>query len=171
MTNPPRGRHLRILEGAGAPPGERPEAQAARAADVARAAATIPAAAELPVLSVPFPYLNEKQCKVWVEIYAEHGSRLGDSDRTLFAKLVVAESLYREACEKVGTVGTLIKSPTGYPIQNPYLAVVNKQTALITRLSAELGITPAARSRVKNPGKGPRTRRDNPFSDLRTLED
>lgn len=167
VNNPPRGRHLRILDGAGAPPSERPEAKAARAAEVTRAAAT----SDLPVLSVPFPYLNEKQCEIWTEIYAEHGSRLGDSDRTLFAKLVVAEGLYREACQKVGTVGTLIKSPTGYPIQNPYLAVVNKQSALITRLSAELGITPAARSRVKSTGKGPRTRRDNPFSDLRTLED
>lgn len=106
--------------------------------------------------------------KIWHELAAMH-PQLGPAERTLFTQLVIAEQLYREAQREVTRVGTLIKSPTGYPIQNPYLAVLNKQQEKILRTSQELGITPLARSRVK-PSKQ-RAARPNPFKDLRTLDD
>jgi P27 family predicted phage terminase small subunit len=121
-------------------------------------------------LGNPPAYFDDKQKAVWVELAGTFSDRLGESDAPLFAKLVAAETLYRGASAEVSRVGVLIKSPTNYPIQNPYLAVVNKQHAFIVRTMSELGLTPLARGRVK-PTKASRARRDNPFSNLRTLED
>jgi P27 family predicted phage terminase small subunit len=115
-------------------------------------------------------YLTAKQRAIWDELSARYGDRLDESDATLFAKLVNAESLYRGAQVEVERLGVLIKSPSNYPIQNPYLAVVNKQHAFIVRTLSELGLTPLARGRVK-PSKKASNARANPFSNLRTLED
>lgn len=124
-----------------------------------------------PSIDDPPGYLNDEQRAIWVELVQEHGDRLSGADRAVFAKLVNAESLYRKAQAEVARVGVLIKSPSGYPIQNPYLAVVNKQHAFVVRTASELGLTPLARGRVK-PSKAPRRPRgDNPFGDLRTLDD
>lgn len=138
-----------------------------------RAKPTTSAAAAVSVitgLGDPPDYLltNDKAVKIWQELAALHPT-LGESDRILFAKLVIAEQLYRDAQAEVARVGTLIKSPTGYPIQNPYLAVLNKQQEKIVRTSQELGITPLARGRVKASKQRPA--RSNPFQNLRTLDD
>lgn len=43
--------------------------------------------------------------------------------------------------------GTVVKSPSGYPIQSPYLAIANKAHEQMTKLLAEFGMTPSSRSR------------------------
>ena len=42
----------------------------------------------------------------------------------------------------------LFKTPSGYVQQSPWLGIVNKQLELMGRYMVELGLTPAARSRV-----------------------
>jgi P27 family predicted phage terminase small subunit len=42
----------------------------------------------------------------------------------------------------------IVKAPSGYPIPNPALGMANKVFALMLKAAAELGITPASRSRV-----------------------
>ncbi len=42
----------------------------------------------------------------------------------------------------------IIKSPSGYPMPNPAMGMANRAFALLLKASAELGITPSARSRV-----------------------
>jgi P27 family predicted phage terminase small subunit len=44
--------------------------------------------------------------------------------------------------------GTVMKSPTGFPIQSPYLAIANKAMNQMTRLLVEFGMSPSARTRV-----------------------
>ena len=41
----------------------------------------------------------------------------------------------------------LVKTPSGYVQQSPWLAIANKQLELMGRYMTELGMTPAARSR------------------------
>jgi len=58
---------------------------------------------------------------------------------------------YGRWCEaeiEVAKQGVIVKSPNGYPIQNPYLAVANKAIDQMIRLSAGFGMTPAELSRV-----------------------
>jgi phage terminase small subunit len=45
----------------------------------------------------------------------------------------------------------MVKSPTGYPIQSPYLAIANRQAELMMRVASEFGFTPASRSRISAP--------------------
>jgi phage terminase small subunit len=54
-----------------------------------------------------------------------------------------------EAEEKLQDTPAMIKTPSGYVQQNPWLPVANKQLELMGRFMAELGITPASRSRVR----------------------
>jgi len=42
----------------------------------------------------------------------------------------------------------LLKTATGYVQQSPWLSIANKQLELMGRYMTELGLTPAARSRV-----------------------
>jgi phage terminase small subunit len=42
----------------------------------------------------------------------------------------------------------MIKSPTGFPIQSPYLSIANRQAEIMMRIASEFGFTPASRSRI-----------------------
>jgi hypothetical protein len=45
----------------------------------------------------------------------------------------------------------MVKSPSGFPMQSPYVAVANKQAELMIRIAAEFGFTPSSRSRIAVP--------------------
>jgi len=47
----------------------------------------------------------------------------------------------------------MIKSPTGYPVQSPYLSTANRQVEIMIRIASEFGLTPASRSRLPNRSK------------------
>ena len=42
----------------------------------------------------------------------------------------------------------MVKSPTGFPIQSPYVSIANRQAEIMMRISAEFGFTPASRGRI-----------------------
>jgi phage terminase small subunit len=45
----------------------------------------------------------------------------------------------------------MVKSPTGYPIQSPYVSIANRQAEIMMRIASEFGFTPASRSRISTP--------------------
>ena len=47
--------------------------------------------------------------------------------------------------EAIQKYGTMIKSPSGYPTQSPYLAIANRQAEIMMRISAEFEFTPESR--------------------------
>lgn len=47
--------------------------------------------------------------------------------------------------------GPLVKSPNGYPLVSPYLAIANKQAEIMIPIGSEFGFTPASRSRIAVP--------------------
>jgi len=49
-----------------------------------------------------------------------------------------------------GGSGMFVKSPNGYPMQSPWLAVSNKTYELYCKLAIEFGMTPSSRTRVQN---------------------
>lgn len=90
-------------------------------------------------------------------------------DRSVLAVWVVAEDLHRDAAEKVARYGSVIKTPvSGVPVASPYLAVLNKQAAIMMKAASEMGFSPVARSRVKaersSAGSG-----GNPFDELKQI--
>lgn len=150
-------RHLHSVP----PPNERQEV--AVSSKSAPAVQTV----ELPELLAPPSSLTKQELQVWGELRLEYGAELREDDRTLFGKLVSNETTYRDSMEKVRSVGSIIKAPSGYPIQNPYLAIANKAEERALRILVQLGLTPLARGRVK--ASKAKVLRTNPFAGLKSL--
>jgi P27 family predicted phage terminase small subunit len=92
---------------------------------------------------------SQREGWAWAITNAPHGL-LKQLDRSMLAIWVVAEDLHREAAEKIAQYGLLTKSPNaGLPLQSPYLAILNKQAQIMIKAGAELGFSPASRTRVQ----------------------
>ena len=72
-------------------------------------------------------------------------------DRAALAAYCGSYALWAEATEAIGKYGVMIKSPTGFPIQSPYLSIANRQAEIMMRIASEFGFTPASRGRISTP--------------------
>ncbi len=59
----------------------------------------------------------------------------------VFARWIEAERELRKTAK-------LVKSPSGYPLQNPWLAIANRAIEQMRQLGSELGLSPAALTRA-----------------------
>lgn len=94
-------------------------------------------------------HFSEAQRAAW-EYAIQHAPKglLKKLDLSVLEIWVTACVFHREAAQKVATTGQVIKSPSGYPVMNPYLANMNKQAQIMLKAAAEMGFTPASRSRI-----------------------
>jgi P27 family predicted phage terminase small subunit len=69
-------------------------------------------------------------------------------DRAALAGYCQVYARWVEAEKKLQETAALIKTPSGYVQQNPWLQVANKQAELMHKFLAEFGLSPASRSRV-----------------------
>jgi P27 family predicted phage terminase small subunit len=60
-----------------------------------------------------------------------------------------------ESTRELQTHGLLMKSPNGYPMQSPYLAVANKAFEQLRLMVPEFGMSPSSRTRVHATPKEP----------------
>ena len=70
------------------------------------------------------------------------------ADRAALAAYCQCYGRWVEAEERLAATPVMLKTPSGYVQQSPWLSVANKQLELMGRFMAELGLTPAARSRI-----------------------
>ena len=70
------------------------------------------------------------------------------ADRAVLAAYCQCYGRWVEAEEKLQSTPMLLKTATGYVQQSPWLSIANKQLELMGRYMAEIGLTPASRSRV-----------------------
>jgi len=96
------------------------------------------------------PELRPSARQEWDRIVGELTSKgvLSSFDRGPLAVYCNAYAQYFEAMEEVQKYGAMIKSPNGYPVQSPYLAVANRHADTMIRIACEFGFTPASRSRI-----------------------
>jgi P27 family predicted phage terminase small subunit len=78
-----------------------------------------------------------------------------EADRSALLAACVEWARYLEATSRVRTAGMVVKTPSGYPMPNPYLSIASKALAACRGLWPELGLTPSSRSRVVGDGPGP----------------
>lgn len=76
---------------------------------------------------------------------------LTNLDRAALATYCAAYAFWADAIGNIQKYGTMVKSPSGYPIQSPYVAVANRQAEIMMRVASEFGFTPASRSRIATP--------------------
>lgn len=96
-------------------------------------------------------WMSDSQKAGWAyAIASAPGGLLKRLDRSVLVAWVIAEDMHRKASIAVEKYGLVTKSPVkGEPMQNPYLAIINKQAQIMIRAAAEMGFTPASRSRVQ----------------------
>lgn len=84
----------------------------------------------------------------WVLEHAPRGL-LKSVDTSVLETWVVARDIYRRAVIAVNEEGMVVLSPEkGVPMQSPHLATVNKQALIMMKAAAEMGFTPASRTKV-----------------------
>ena len=97
------------------------------------------------------PHLSEVARAEWDRV-AETLHDIGvltKVDRAALAAYCQAYGRWVEAEEQMKKTPPMLKTPSGYVQQSPWMSVANKQLELMGRYMTELGMTPAARSRVQ----------------------
>ena len=69
-------------------------------------------------------------------------------DRTTMAAYCQCYGRWVEAEQKLAETPAILRLPSGYIQQSPWLTISNKQLELMAKYMAELGLTPASRSRL-----------------------
>src|SRR4051812_41117276 len=105
-------------------------------------------AATKPIIECP-PELSPVARQKWDRIVSAIGKTglLMSVDQGTLAIYCGAYALWLEATEAMQKYGAVIKSPNGYPVQSPYMAIVNKQAEIMIKTASDLGFTPASRGR------------------------
>ena len=110
-------------------------------------------------LRAPPKWFSDQQRESWEYVleHAPHGLLKG-LDRSTLVGFVVAENLHREAAEHVAAEGVVLKGLPretkggkvieGGLYQSPWMAVLNRQALIMMKAAAELGFSPASRSRI-----------------------
>jgi P27 family predicted phage terminase small subunit len=101
------------------------------------------------------PELGDTARREWNRLVGELVSlrMVSNLDRAALAAYCGAYALWAEATEAIQKYGTMIKSPSGYPVQSPYVSVANRQAEIMMRIASEFGFTPASRSRIATPSQ------------------
>lgn len=101
-------------------------------------------------------HLNPRAKKEWrrIAVDLEPLGLLTQVDRAALAAYCVAYSRWVEAEDMIRKHGMLVKSPNGYPMQSPYLAIANKAVEQMKGFLTEFGMTPSSRSRLSINDKG-----------------
>jgi len=73
---------------------------------------------------------------------------LTELDRAALAAYCQAYGRWVEAERKLKDTPMLLKMPSGYVQQNPWLTIANKQLELMHKFLSEFGLSPVSRSRV-----------------------
>ena len=96
------------------------------------------------------PHLNPAASAEWRRVAKalQQAGVLTTFDRAALAAYCQAWGRWVEAEERLRETPPLVKTPSGYVQQSPWLLIANKQLELMGRYMVELGLTPAARSRV-----------------------
>ncbi|ACC76139.1 phage terminase small subunit P27 family [Paraburkholderia phymatum] len=95
-------------------------------------------------------YLTPAAAEHWplVASQLQDAGVLTSVDTTALALYCEAFARWRHATDQVTKYGSVVKTPNGFPVQSPFLAIANKAHEQMTKLLVEFGMTPSSRTRV-----------------------
>ena len=107
----------------------------------------------------PQPQRKAPPCPKWLEPEAKKEWRrlaktleamgvLTEADMAAFAGYCQAYARWKEAEERITDRGLVIRTPSGYPQQVPYISIAQQYLKLMQQFAEQFGLTPAARSRI-----------------------
>ncbi len=109
--------------------------------------------------SEPKPTRKAPACPKWLEPEAKKEWRrlakkmeamgvLTEVDMAAFAGYCQSYARWKEAEERITDRGLVIRTPSGYPQQVPYISIAQQYLRLMNQFAEQFGLTPAARSRI-----------------------
>ena len=95
-------------------------------------------------------HLSDVARKEWRRLAKPLGDMgiLSVADRAALAAYCQVWARWVEAEEQLQKTPPLLKTPSGYVQQSPWLSIANKQLEIMGRYMAELGLTPSSRTRL-----------------------
>jgi P27 family predicted phage terminase small subunit len=95
-------------------------------------------------------HIQGESRREWKRITKELGALglLTKVDRAAIAAYCDAYGRWTEALGKLHEKGLLVKAPSGYPILNPYLSIINSALDQMRKFLTEFGMTPSSRTRI-----------------------
>jgi P27 family predicted phage terminase small subunit len=107
----------------------------------------------------PKPVKKAPACPKWLEPEAKKEWRrlakkmealgvLTEVDMAAFAGYCQAYARWKQAEERITDRGLVIRTPSGYPQQVPYISIAQQYLRLMNQFAEQFGLTPAARSRI-----------------------
>ena len=107
----------------------------------------------------PKPAKKAPACPKWLAAEAKKEWRrlaktmeamgvLTEVDMAAFAGYCQAYARWKEAEERITDRGLVIRTPSGYPQQVPYISIAQQYLRLMNQFAEQFGLTPAARSRI-----------------------
>ena len=110
----------------------------------------------------PKPAASEPKCPTWLSTdgkkiwrrVAKQLKEMGmlfEADQDVICAYVQAVITHQEASKVVAKEGIVVAGRRDEFVKNPALQVVRDNATLIRMLAGELGLTPAARARLKSP--------------------
>lgn len=95
-------------------------------------------------------HFNERQLAIWqAAIESAPNGLLRDLDQAVLSVWVIAKDTHTEATKELAEDGLTILTPSGYPVQNPCLQIINKQAEIMIKSGSEMGFSPSSRTKVK----------------------
>lgn len=89
--------------------------------------------------------------------------QITEADRAGLLACCIEWSRYLEANAAIRRDGLIVSTAKGGPMTNPYLRVTVRSLSALSKLWAELGLTPSSRSRVRTNDAPPA---DDPFAEF-----
>ena len=107
----------------------------------------------------PKPLKKAPPCPKWLEAEAKKEWRrlakaleamgvLTEADMAAFAGYCQSYARWKEAEGRITDRGLVIRTPSGYPQQVPYISIAQQYLKLMQQFAEQFGLTPAARSRI-----------------------
>ena len=107
----------------------------------------------------PKPLKKAPPCPKWLEPEAKKEWRrlakaleamgvLTEADMAACAGYCQSYARWKEAEERITDRGLVIRTPSGYPQQVPYISIAQQYLKLMQQFAEQFGLTPAARSRI-----------------------
>jgi P27 family predicted phage terminase small subunit len=101
-----------------------------------------------PILECP-PELGRVAREEWDRVLRDlpKSVDIKNCDRALFAAYCNAYARWTDAVAGLEEFGPMLRSPKGFPLPSPYLAMANEQANIMLRIANALGLSPASRNR------------------------
>lgn len=106
--------------------------------------------------TTPPNWISKEAKTEWRRLY-KHLAEIGlltKADRQVFTSYCIASGRMARAERKIEEQGEVVETSNGNEIQNTWLGIYNRADAAMADRAKELGLTPAARSKVQTQGQG-----------------